>query len=294
MRLFNQDFVHLDEDSIRNLLSIDREHAIYTDTWIDEINDFRHVRIDFTESEVRAYVESLWAYELYLAANSPPSAKTVKGINPEIADRADSYVLQTANGRQLGPPYHCAAGFLGQQLEELVCSPSASRRVILEEQGAAALLTTVKRAMDSLIPSIRLFNNREKGLAPWPVTREDDVRDLIYAMLRASIEDIKMEEPVPSRAGGHKFIDLFSRTARLAIEIKWIGSGQQNRRKSILAEINDDIQSYGRHPDCNKLVFLVVDNATSFQDPSVIQRDLSGAQEIDGKRLHILVFIREP
>lgn len=139
---------------------------------------------------------------------------------------------------------------------------------------------------------MRLFGNREKGLTPWPVQCEDDVRDLLYAMLRASISDIKREEPVPSTALGSKVVDIFSGTARLFIEVKWIG--KKGRWKRVSDQIAADIQSYVRHAQCETIVFVVVDAAKDIPDPSLVQTQLSGEQTIQGKRIDILVFIREP
>src|SRR5690606_3443739 len=124
----------------------------------------------------------------------------------------------TADGEEF--PSHCPAAFLTDELEDLVCSNVPGRYEIIEEIGLASLLATLRRAVDALTPAIRLFCEREKGLTQWPVTREDDVRDLLFAILRASISDIVREEPIPSRAGSHRFVDLCSKTARLLIEVK--------------------------------------------------------------------------
>lgn len=292
MRIFNHDFKRLSETTLMELFSLEREGAIYTNHWIEELQDFRHIRIAFTPEEVTEYVRSLWAYDLFLRVGAPARAADVPGIPPDIATRADSYSLRTITGQVSGPPYHCIAGFIGQALEKLTCFTPESRQVILEEQGKAALMTTVKRAIDSLTPIIRRFTRREKGLQSWPISREDDVRDLLYAMLRASIEDIRTEEPVPSRAGTSKVIDIFSGTARLFVEVKWIG--KPGRWKRVLEEIAIDIQSYGTHPACNTLVFVIVDAVKDIPDPELVQRDLTGRQVIDGRQLDIRVFVREP
>lgn len=292
MKLFGLDFELLDEAPIRELFSLEREGAIYTDLWIDRLEDFRHVKIAFTEAETEEYVRSLWAYELFLRAGSPQLASEVPGIPEDIAKRADTYSLHTVDGQELGPPYHCVAGFLGEDLEVLVCCPPESRMIILEEAGSAALISTLKRAIDSLTPSIRCFNNREKGLTPWPVACEDDVRDLLYAMLRASIEDIRTEEPVPTRGGRYEFVDLYSELARLFVEVKWIG--RTGRWKEILKQINDDTQSYVAHPYCRTLVFVIIDVAKDIPDPALLERDLTGTQIIAGKEVEVLAFVREP
>lgn len=152
-------------------------------------------------------------------------------------------------------------------------------------------MLTVMKAIDSLTPAIRRVQDREEGLAPWPVGCEDDVRDLLYVTLRAAISDVRTEEPVPSRAGTYKMVDIFSSLAGVLVEVKWVGKPRQWKR--ILREINDDIQSYVKHPACKTLIFVVVDNVKDIPDPAQFERDLTGKQTIDGKEIEILTFVRE-
>jgi hypothetical protein len=263
MRVFDREWTNIDESFILELQSLEREGAIYVDHWQDHLNDFRHVRIKFTPDEIEEYVRSIWSFELFLQTDSAQWAREVPGIPTDIAARADNYALKTADGKRIGPPCHCLAAFLGDELEALVCSNM--RTEILEEFGTSGLLTTIKRAIDSLTPSIRLFNQREKGLVSWPVTREDDVRDLLYAVLRAAISDIRREEAVPSRIGMHKVVDLCSKVARLFIEVKWIS--RSGTWKQIVKQIND--------ASCGIIIFVVIDAAKDIPDPALFEKTLA-------------------
>ncbi|MFC1461454.1 hypothetical protein ACFLQR_02910 [Verrucomicrobiota bacterium] len=292
MRILGHDFELIPSEAKEELFALEREGAIYAQHWVDELDDFRMVRIALSPEEISEYVRSYWAYELFLRADSPPRATDVVGIPEDIAERADAYVLETAEGPLPDPPHHCPAAFLGPELESVVCFTDPSRRVILEQTGKEALLTSLTNAIDALTPSIRLFCNREKLLAPWPVQQEDDVRDLLYAMLRASMLDLVREEPTPSKANTHKFVDLCSRTSRLLLEVKWISrSGQW---KQIQKQMNDDIQSYTTHPACEILVFVVVDAARDIPDPGLFQRENTGRQVIQDREVDIHTFVREP
>ena len=292
MRIFGLDWIAIDEEAVQDLWSLEREGKIYTDHWQDELDDFRHVQITFTPDEIDEYVRSYWAYEVFLRAGSPARASDVPEIPRDIAERADSYHLHTADGTVADPIYHCPAAFIGHYLEALVCCPGDDRQIVLEQFGKDALLSTVKRAIDALTPAIRLFNQREKSLATWSISCEDDIRDLLYAMLRASISDIQREEPVPSTAGTHKFVDLCSKVARLFIEVKWIG--KSGTWKQILKQINDDIQSYPAHPACESLVFVIIDSVKDIPDPQLFERDVSGSLAIKGKQVEVMAFVREP
>ena len=290
MKIFGRHFRHLDDHHLQNLLSLEREKAIYADHWIDGLDDFRHVRIALTDSELVEYVRSMEAYDLFLGSGAR-WAREVKGIPTDIAARADGYQASTRDGKELGPPWHCVAGFIGPQLESVLCF-DRSRTQLLEEHGIAAFLSTIRRAVDALTPAIRCFNSREKRLTLWPITCEDDVRDLLFAMLRASIADMRREKPVPSRAGSSKVADLSSSLAKTLLEVKWIG--KRGRWKTILDQIRVDVQTYGAHPDCRHLVFVVIDAVRDVPDPHLIETQLTGDQVINGKPMRVLVYIREP
>lgn len=290
MRAFGKHWTQISYSEFEDLMSLEREGSIYTDHWQEQLDDFRHVRIRFTQEEVKEYVRSYWAYELFLQAGSPGRALDLPEIPEDIARRADEYTVSTIEGETLGPFYHCPAAFLSPELEALVCSNARSE--IIEEFGKEALLSTLQRAIDSLTPSIRLFNNREKSLSPWLIQCEDDVRDLLYAILRAAISDIMREEPVPSKVGIYSKVDLFSKLARLFVEVKWID--RKGTWKQIVKQINDDIQSYITHPACETLIFVVIDAVKDIPDPNQFEKDLSCNQKIGEKSVEIMAFVREP
>jgi hypothetical protein len=60
MRVFGKVFESLESAHLQDLWSLEREGAIYTDHWIDELADFRHVRIPFAPDEISEFVRSLW------------------------------------------------------------------------------------------------------------------------------------------------------------------------------------------------------------------------------------------
>lgn len=291
-RAFGYVYTHLPEHVRESLGSLEREGAIYADCWVEEFDDFRHVRIAFTAKEAQDYARRAYAYELFIRAGQPSLAASVEGIDPDIAAEADSYSLESVDGATIPAPVHCFAAFLGADLELLTCSSPPERTAVLELQGKESVLFTVRRAIDALTPVIRSFNRRERGLTPWPVSREDDCRDLLYAMLRPTLIDLKKEEPTPSFAQTHKFIDLCSNASRLLIEIKWIGRGGQWKR--ILDQIYTDVQCYPAHPACETLVFVIVDDARDIPDPRHFERELTGRQEVREKAVDVQVYVVEP
>ena len=219
---YDKTFTHISEHVRQHLETLDRECAVYTDFWIDEIGAFRHVRIDFTPEEREDFCRRSWAYELFLRADRPTWAGETPAIDVQVANDADTYSMRHVDGTEIPPPNHCFAAFLGGHLEALTCTIT-DRITVIDLTGRELILFEVNRAIETLTPTIRSFNNREKGLEPWKIVCEDDVRDLLYVMLRPRIFDISKEESIPSKAGSHKFADLCSKAVPFLIELKWIG-----------------------------------------------------------------------
>jgi len=291
-RAFGYEFTYLPENVRDDVASLERERVLYSDQWVAELNDFRHVRISLTQEEARDYARRAWAFELFLRAGSPEWARDVDGIDDDIAKDADTYSMELVDGTVFPPPCHCFAAFLGPHLEEISCCGLHERTTVLELQGKKSILFTLTRAIVALTPTIRSFNHREKGLAPWEVTREDYARDLLYVMLRPSLFDLNKEEPTPSLAKTHKFVDLCSKASRLFIELKWIG--KKGQWKKILEQIQTDIQCYPIHPSCETLIFVVVDTARDIPDPRQFERELTEMQTVRGKDIDVRVFVVEP
>jgi hypothetical protein len=291
-KAFGRTFTHIPEHIRQDLDTLQREGAIYSDNWIEDIGDFRHVRIPFTVEECTEFARRSWAFELFIRAGHPKWARMASGIDLDVAADADSYAPRLKDGTVIPPPYHCFAAFLGSHLEALTCGMLKERRHVIELQGKEALLFDVRRVIESLTPTIRSFNAREKGLTPWSIEREDDVRDLLYVMLRPLIFDLTKEEAIPSRAGTHKFVDLCSSAVKFLLEVKWIG--KRNHWKRIVEQLHIDTQTYVTHPACETLMFVIVDAVRDIPDPRRLEHELSGEQSILGRTFTVRVFVAEP
>jgi len=89
---FGYVFTHVPEHVRDDLGSLEREGAVYSDQWVEELGDFRHVRIGFTEEESKEFARRSWAYELWIRASMPQWARDTPDIDQDIASEADSYV----------------------------------------------------------------------------------------------------------------------------------------------------------------------------------------------------------
>ena len=289
---FGYEFTHIPEDVRDDVWSLERECVLYADHWVDDLNDFRHVRISLTCEEAREYARRTWAFELYLRAGCPKWARDVPGIDADVAHDADTYSPTLGDDRKISPPYHCFAAFLGPHLEAISCFGIPERTTIIDLQGKESILFTLSRAIQALTATIRSFNSREKGLPPWIVSREDDIRDLLYVMLKPILFDLVKEEPTPSLVRTHKFIDLCSKASRIFIEVKLVG--RKGQWKTILDQIHVDIQSYPSHESCETLVFVIVDAVRDIPDPRLLEHEMSGKQTIRDRKVDVNVYVVEP
>ncbi len=280
-------FTHIPEHVRQDLETLERECAVYSDHWIEELGDFRHVRIDFTPEERLEFARRSWAYELFLRVDVT-WASEVPGIDKDVAQDADTYSLVHVDGSKTLPPCHCFAAFLGSYLETLVCSRS-ERETIISLKGQEAALFEVRQAFRALTATMRSFNRREKGLDPWTITCEDDVRDLLYVMLRPRILDLTKEATVPPKAGTYKIADLCSNAVPFLLEVKWIG--RKGTWKKKIEEIYVDIQTYVTHPASETIFFLIVDDARDIPDARQLEQELTSTQTIGGREIDIVLFV---
>jgi len=90
MIAFEHEFKNLDEEHERDLFNLEREGAVYTDQWVDELQDFRHVRIPLQPAEIKEYVRSLKAWDLFLGSGEK-WARDVEGIPADVAEMPNRY-----------------------------------------------------------------------------------------------------------------------------------------------------------------------------------------------------------
>jgi hypothetical protein len=102
---FGYTFTHIPEYVREDVETLERESALYADHWIEELNDFRHVRIVLSPEEAKDYARRSWAYELWIRAGQPKWARDVPQIDADIAHDADTYSPQFEDGTVIPPPH---------------------------------------------------------------------------------------------------------------------------------------------------------------------------------------------
>ena len=146
----------------------------------------------------------------------------------------------------------------------------------------SVLVRGLRRAMYPL-------TNRRKGSTQLSFSSEYDVQDLLHAMLRPWIADIRPEEHTPSYAGSSTRMDFLLPAHRLVVEMKFVRDGSHAR--SIGNELIIDIEHYRRHPECDNLWCVIYDPQGLIQNPEGLKSDLEGARLNKDGSVQVKIFV---
>lgn len=127
------------------------------------------------------------------------------------------------------------------------------------------------------------YNNRDTI----SVDDEYDVQDLLHAILKMFFLDIRPEEYTPSYAGTHRRMDFLLKTEKTVIEVKMTRKTLKNQKVS--EQLNDDINTYKTHIDCENLVCFVYDPDGWINNPFGFETDLSD-QSSDKLQVKAYIF----
>jgi hypothetical protein len=129
------------------------------------------------------------------------------------------------------------------------------------------LLRGVHRAMHPLA-------HRRKGAQALSFSTEYDVQDLLHALLRPWVADIRPEEFTPSYAGSSTRMDFLLPNHKIVFELKFVRD--RNHAKKIGDELIVDIAHYQQHPDCKHLWCVVFDQDHLLPNAEGLKADLEG------------------
>ena len=136
------------------------------------------------------------------------------------------------------------------------------------------------------------LKQRRKNRASIEFSDEYDVQDLLHALLRPWIRDIRPEEYTPSYAGTSARMDFLLPEYGIVLEVKFVrdhGHGKKVGQELIL-----DISHYQAHPKCVQLWIVVYDPSGFIQNPEGLRADLGGTRNTNGKELVVRTFILPP
>jgi hypothetical protein len=175
----------------------------------------------------------------------------------------------------------------GQTLAEAQALPVISghrdpRRPAEIDEVLEILLKGLRRAMDPL-------THRRKGAQALSFCTEYDVQDLLHALLRPWVADIRPEEFTPSYAGSSTWMDFLLPRHKVVLELKFVRD--RSNGKKIGDELIVDIDHYQRHPDCNHLWCVIFDPDHMLPNAEGLRTDLEGQRSTKNGKIHIRVLV---
>lgn len=144
------------------------------------------------------------------------------------------------------------------------------------------LLRGLRRAMHPL-------THRRKGAVALSFSTEYDVQDLLHALLRPWVTDIRPEEFTPSYAGTSTRMDFLLPTHGIVIELKFVRDRPHAR--TIGNELIIDIEHYRKHPDCRTLWCVVYDPDALLTNAEGLRKDLEGRRTMADGAIDVRLFV---
>lgn len=144
------------------------------------------------------------------------------------------------------------------------------------------LLKGLRRAMHPL-------THRRKGAQSLSFSTEYDVQDLLHALLRPWVADIRPEEFTPSYAGSSTRMDFLLPKYKIVIELKFVRD--RSHAKKIGDELIVDINHYQAHPNCAHLWCVVFDPDHMLLNAEGLRTDLGGQRSTEDGSVRVSVLV---
>lgn len=138
------------------------------------------------------------------------------------------------------------------------------------EDVLARLVRGLPRAMYPLI-------KRRKGAVALTFRSEYDLQDLLHALMRPWVSDIRPEEFTPSYAGSSTRMDFLLPAHSLVIELKLVRD--HSHAKLVGKELTIDIAHYTAHPGCKHLWCVIYDPDKLIPNVAGLVSDLEGPRK---------------
>jgi hypothetical protein len=148
----------------------------------------------------------------------------------------------------------------------------------------------VLSALHSFTEIVRYLNTRRSRGAILELADEAAVQDALYLMLRPWIDDLTPESPTDRVANTYSIKDFASYSNKFVLEAKFVRD--KSHGKSVVTEINDDIETYRYHVGCDDLIFFIYDPNSFIQDSASVTRHLQSNRTYDGKILRCHAVIK--
>jgi DpnII restriction endonuclease len=145
-------------------------------------------------------------------------------------------------------------------------------QLVVGSEGALvprqAPVDRVLHILDRFPWAVGWLAKRQRGRTPLAMKDEYDVQYLLPAMLCVDFDDVRDEEPTPSRAGRSARMDFFLKKERIVVEAKV--ATKDNNVSKIRGQLIQDIRDYAEHRDCDVLVCFVYDPHRVIKNPAAL------------------------
>ena len=164
--------------------------------------------------------------------------------------------------------------------------PTASRTDLGKPSSVQELLLALIRGLPRAMHPLA---HRRLGATCLSFQSEYDVQDLLHALLRPWVADIRPEEFTPSYAGTSTRMDFLLPVHRLVLEMKRVRDRAHGRK--VGDELIVDIEHYRRHPECDALWCVVYDPDHYIGNASGLATDLEGTRSTADGAVDVRVFV---
>ncbi|MBV8775194.1 MAG: transposase [Deltaproteobacteria bacterium] len=168
-------------------------------------------------------------------------------------------------------------------------TPTEPQTFIVREQHDPPKPAEIEELLDILVSGLRRamhpLTHRRKGAQVLSFSTEYDVQDLLHALMRPWVTDIRPEEFTPSYAGSSTRMDFLLPKYKIVLELKFVRD--RNHAKKIGDELIIDISHYQQHPDCNRLWCVVFDQDHLLTNAAGLKNDLEGQHSTKDGSVHV-------
>ncbi len=293
---FGHKFKALLPGNAENLITLEKEGAIYSNFYDETTDSFKYYKIEFLPSEIFEYVEAIVAQQQFFEGILKTNGNFDQALefinNKQIAERVrtyESYIEE--NGERIKVDLRgCQASFLPREMEKLVCGQKPERYELLPRINTKDKYAIILDIFDGISYNINFLFNRKHNKPSFTVDDEYDLQDILYVIIKSIFSDAKFEEHTIKHAGRTKIVDIVIPSINVIIEIKYVRD--KNHASSVADEIKIDIESYHVHPNCETLCVLVYDPKKYITDSYSFMQDLTGLRVVNNKKFEIRTIIK--
>ncbi|MBG52190.1 MAG: transposase [Rhodobiaceae bacterium] len=169
--------------------------------------------------------------------------------------------------------------------EETIISPANLQSTLKPDSIEDLLKILVNGLRRAMYP----LEHRRKGSISLSFLSEYDIQDLLHALLRPWVLDIRPEEFTPSYASLSTRMDFLLPKYSLVIETKLVRDRAHG--KKIGDELIIDIDHYRVHPDCSSLWCVIYDPNHYIENSGGLIGDLEGESKNKKGSVNSKVFV---